>query len=137
MSIFIGFLLVVHVITCLLLILIVLMQRPKSEGLGTAFGGGVTDSLFGSGAGNVLTKITTWLGIVFFATTITLALLYGRHGPKKDLIKALQPAAVPVTSTNAPVTPSTSPIIPTSPSTPPAPKTPEPAPAKPADQKPK
>ena len=50
-SILIGFLLTVHVIVCVLLILIVLMQRPKSEGLGTTFGGGVTDTLFGSGAG--------------------------------------------------------------------------------------
>jgi preprotein translocase subunit SecG len=143
MNIFIGFLLVVHVITCVLLILIVLMQRPKSEGLGTAFGGGVADSLFGSGAGNVLTKITTWLGIIFFGTTISLALLYGRHGPKKDLSKVLQPVEAPATATNAPAIPPSSPIIPSTPSAPvtpvPAPKTPEkaPEPAKPADQKPK
>ncbi|NUN92767.1 MAG: preprotein translocase subunit SecG, partial [Verrucomicrobiae bacterium] len=50
----IGFLLTIHVIVSVLLVLLVLMQRPKSEGLGTAFGGGVADSLFGSGAGNVL-----------------------------------------------------------------------------------
>jgi preprotein translocase subunit SecG len=140
MNIFIGFLLVVHV-----LILIVLMQRPKSEGLGTAFGGGVADSLFGSGAGNVLTKITTWLGIIFFTTTISLALLYGKHGPKRDLSKTLKPAEAPVTT---PATPSSSPILPTTPAPAPAPKAPEPAPApkapeatpapaKPADEKPK
>lgn len=75
----IGFLLAVHVTACVLLVLIVLMQRPKSEGLGTAFGGGVADSLFGSSAGNVLTKITTWLGIIFFITTVSLALLYSRE----------------------------------------------------------
>lgn len=77
-GILIGFLLTLHVIVCVLLVLIVLMQRPKSEGLGTAFGGGVTDSLFGSSTGNVLTKITTWLGVIFFLTTVSLALLYSR-----------------------------------------------------------
>ncbi len=39
-AILIGFLLTVHVIVCILLVLIILMQRPRSEGLGTAFGTG-------------------------------------------------------------------------------------------------
>lgn len=127
MNIFIYFLIAVHVITCLLLILIILMQKPKSEGLGTAFGGGVADSLFGSGAGNVLTKITTWLGVIFFGTTISLALLYGSHGPKKDLSKSLKPVEAPAA---VPTAPSDNPIIPPPPT--PAPNKPQektPAPA--------
>jgi preprotein translocase subunit SecG len=81
----IGVLLTVHVITCIFLTLLILMQRPRSEGLGTAFGGGVTDTLFGSSAGNVLTKITTWLGILLFVTTLSLAFLYGRKGSPNSL----------------------------------------------------
>jgi len=75
-GILIGILMTIHVIVCILLLLIVLMQRPRSEGLGTAFGASVTDTLFGSSTGNVLTKITTWLGTIVFLTTITLGWLY-------------------------------------------------------------
>ena len=100
-GVFIAFLLTIHVVVCVLLVLLVLMQRPKSEGLGTAFGGGVADSLFGSSAGNVLTKITTWLGVIFFITTISLALLYSRaSGSKKESLGAKLGAAAPA-ATNA------------------------------------
>src|ERR1700675_1026692 len=88
----IGFLLTVHVIVCILLILIVLMQRPKGEGLGTTFGGGGTDTLFGSGAGNVLTKNTTWLGTIFFITTVVLAYLYS-HREQSDSLGSKMKAA--------------------------------------------
>ena len=118
-GILIGFLLTVHVIVSILLVLMVLMQRPKSEGLGTAFGGGVTDSLFGSSAGNVLTKITTWLGIIFFVTTVSLAYLYSHRDTKEqglaNKLKAIattptnQTATASVISTNTPSTPATSP----------------------------
>ena len=47
LPIVIKILLVIHVIVSLLIILLVLMQRPKNEGLGAAFGGGTTDQLFG------------------------------------------------------------------------------------------
>ena len=43
-------------IICLLMVLIILMQRPKQEGLGAAFGGGVTDQMFGAQTSNVLQK---------------------------------------------------------------------------------
>ena len=58
MDILTKFLTVVLFLNCLFLILLVLVQLPKKEaGLGTAFGGGTTDALFGAGAGNVLTKL--------------------------------------------------------------------------------
>ena len=60
MSFLIGLLTFILVLDCLLLTLLVLMQLPKKEaGAGLAFGGSATDALFGSGTGNVLTKITT------------------------------------------------------------------------------
>jgi protein translocase SecG subunit len=79
LSIFINILLVIHVLVCLLIILFTLMQRPKNEGLGAAFGGGMTDNLFGAQTTNVLQSITRWLGGAFFGLTLLLSFLYVRQ----------------------------------------------------------
>lgn len=69
-------LLSIEVIVCLLLIGIILIQQSKgSGGLGTAFGGGMGESLFGSRAGNVLTRATIVLAVVFMVNTLLLALV--------------------------------------------------------------
>ena len=132
MNILIGFLLTIHVICCVLLVLFVLMQRPRQEGLGTAFGGGVTENLFGAGAGNILTKITTWLGIIFFATTIFLAYLYSHREQAVSLREKLRnlPAAEtsPAKAPSSIPAPSQSPPSPSSQNAPP-PSAPIPAPA--------
>ncbi len=78
MSLLISFLLTVHVIVCLLLVLVVLMQLPRSEGLGAAFGGSVTQDIFGAQTTNVLAKFTVWLGVAFFVLTLILAMAYAR-----------------------------------------------------------
>ena len=66
---------VVHVIACMFLILVVLLQPGKSGGLG-AFTGAAAQQVFGGrGAGNILTKITWVTGTVFFTTSISLAYL--------------------------------------------------------------
>ncbi|MGC1481145.1 MAG: preprotein translocase subunit SecG [Chthoniobacterales bacterium] len=80
MQILLYFLLTVHVILSALMILVTLMQRPRSEGLGAAFGGGMTDNIFGAQTTNVLAKFTTWLGGSFFVITLALAMLYARAG---------------------------------------------------------
>lgn len=98
LPIVINILLAIHVIVSLLIILVVLMQRPKSEGLGAAFGGGMTDNLFGAQTTNVLAGFTRWLGGVFFALTLLLAVLYAKNSNNKSAIeKALlsQPSATP------------------------------------------
>ena len=69
-------LIVVEIVTCLLLIGVILLQKTKSEGLGLAFGSGMGETLFGSRAGNVLTKITVILGLVFLANTAFLGMLF-------------------------------------------------------------
>jgi len=69
---------VFHVIICFALILVVLMQSAKGEGLagGTAFGGGVTTAVFGGrGAASFLSKATTVLAVVFFVNCGALALM--------------------------------------------------------------
>jgi preprotein translocase subunit SecG len=75
MSIVINILLVFEVLICLLLILIVLMQPPKNEGLGAALGGGVTENLLGHQTTNVLRRMTRNLGIAFFAISALLGWL--------------------------------------------------------------
>ena len=79
LNISINLLLVVHVIICLLLALVVLMQRPKQEGLGAAFGGGLTDQAFGARTTDVLQKATVYLGTFFFVITLILAILIGKR----------------------------------------------------------
>ncbi len=79
------FLLVIHVIVCLMLIAVVLMQSGKG-GLGSAFGGG--ESFFGGrGAAPFLATATTVLAVVFMATSLTLALISGRQAKSATAIE--------------------------------------------------
>ncbi|MEP6822429.1 MAG: preprotein translocase subunit SecG [Chthoniobacterales bacterium] len=99
MAILINILLGIFVLVALLMILIILMQRPKSEGLGAAFGGGVTDNIFGAQTTNVLTRITGWLAGIFFTLTFILSMLYARQtvqtsGLRQQLEKGEPAAAV-------------------------------------------
>jgi len=65
---------IVHLIACVFLILVVLLQTGKGAEMGAVFGGGGSSTLFGaSGAGNFLTKLTTGTAILFFFTSLTLA----------------------------------------------------------------
>jgi len=82
LSISINLLLVIFVVVCLLMTLLVLMQRPKQEGLGAAFGGGVTDQVFGARTTNVLQRGTVYLGSLFFLLSLTLAVLIGIKNKK-------------------------------------------------------
>ena len=121
---FIGLLKFLVVIDCLLLILIILMQRPRQEGLGAAFGSGVTDQMFGAQTTNVLQKFTTWLGILLFLFTFILAILVAKTDGSSSNVKLLSEADKKAAA--APYKPEAA-----------APAaTPAPAPAKPADAKP-
>lgn len=66
----------IEVISSLLLIILILVQKSKSEGLGLAFGSGMGEALFGSRAGNVLTKLTIIFTAVFLANTLLLSIVY-------------------------------------------------------------
>ena len=79
MNLLINVCLVLFVLVAALMILVILMQRPKSEGLGAAFGGGVTENIFGAQTTNVLVKFTTWLAGIFFALTFALSVLYAHQ----------------------------------------------------------
>jgi preprotein translocase subunit SecG len=106
MNLLINLLLAVYVLVALLMVLVILMQRPKSEGLGAAFGGGVTENIFGAQTTNVLVKFTAWLAGIFFALTFALSILYAHKSTadsafRRELMKT---QAAPQTSPASPAT---------------------------------
>jgi len=101
MNILINVLLAMDMLVAVLMTLVILMQRPKSEGLGAAFGGGVTENIFGAQTTNVLTKFTGWLAGFFFVLTFVLGVLYARRSASdSSLHRELMgmPAATPAAS---------------------------------------
>lgn len=76
-----------HLLVCVLMIVVVLMQRPRSEGLGSAFGGGITDNVFGSQTTAVLSRFTTWMAIVFFVVTLLLSIITAKTSSNKTAIQ--------------------------------------------------
>lgn len=96
LSISINLLLVIFVIVCGLMTLIILMQRPKQEGLGAAFGGGVTDQVFGARTTNVLQRGTVYLGSLFFILSLTLAVLIGQKNKTISTVTKADTAAAKV-----------------------------------------
>ena len=83
LSIVIPILLSILVIVCVLLTLVVLMQRPKNEGLGAAFGSSMTENIFGAQTATVLTKATVYLGCIFFGITLLLTVLTARQSMER------------------------------------------------------
>ena len=74
-----AFFVVVHVLVCLALILVVLLQSGRGGGLAGAFGGGGAQTLFGGrGAATLLSKATAWLAVGFMVMSILLAVLSSR-----------------------------------------------------------
>lgn len=70
------FLSIIHVLVCLFLMLVVLLQQGKGGGLGASFGGGGAGQVFGGGgAGNVLTRATAICAALFMLTSVSLAYL--------------------------------------------------------------
>ena len=73
-----GFLIVIHTIVSLLLIAVVLMQASQGGGLSGTFGGNAASSVLGGqNAGNVLSRITTWLATLFLVLAVIISVLSG------------------------------------------------------------
>jgi preprotein translocase subunit SecG len=87
-------LIIIHVIVCVALILIVLLQTGKGADIGAAFGGGSSNTLFGStGASTFLSKATAGAAIVFMLTSLTLAFL-SSHRVTTSVVTDVPPAVV-------------------------------------------
>ena len=92
-------LIILHVIVCVALIMIVLLQTGKGADMGAAFGGGSSQTLFGStGASTFLSKATTAAAIIFMLTSLALAYI-SSHRTEDSIM----------TDTSAPVEQPTSP----------------------------
>ena len=72
----IYFVTAVHIIVCVLLVVIILLQQGKSADLAAAFGGQGSQTAFGPrSAANAMTKATAWLAVIFLITSITLTVM--------------------------------------------------------------
>ena len=116
MNLLINLCLVLFALVAVLMVFIILMQRPKSEGLGAVFGGGVTDNIFGAQTTNVLVKFTTWLAAIFFVLTFALSVLYAHQSTassafRRELMKtqgAPQTSPAPAASPRSSLSPAAS-----------------------------
>ena len=71
---------IVHIIVCIFLIAVVLLQSGKSADIAAAFGGMGSQTAFGTRtAATVLTKATTWAAVIFMLTSITLSIFASRR----------------------------------------------------------
>lgn len=105
---------ILHVLICLFIIGVVLLQSGKGAEMGASFGGGGSQSVFGAGGGgNFMTKLTTAAAVIFMLTSLTLAYFSG-HMPASSMMSgsnaqkklpATVPPAIPapVTVPKAPV----------------------------------
>ena len=121
MSILIGCLYVIEVLVCLLLALVVMLQKPKEGGLGGAIGGGMLEASLGADAGNVLIKTTAVLGAVFLLNTLVLARLTSTVHSRSIMAQEAEPSAeqaapaLPMAAPDLPVVPAAAPEAPAAP----------------------
>ncbi|MGA2850088.1 MAG: preprotein translocase subunit SecG [Terracidiphilus sp.] len=85
----------VHIIVCLFLIIVVLLQQGRSADLAGAFGGQGSQTAFGPrAAANVLTRATTWSAVIFMVTSLSLVVLYQRSSGPHSVLDNAKPAPV-------------------------------------------
>ena len=95
----------VHVIVCMVLIIVVLLQHGKSADIAATFGGVGSQTAFGPrGTATVLSRVTTWCAVIFMLTSISLTLLATRNHPTSIMQNE---KAAPTTPAPAPTTPAT------------------------------
>lgn len=84
-ALFISLLTLVLILISVFVVFLVLMQKSQSGGMGSALGGGMAESAFGSETSNVLTKATIFTSIAFFIIALVLYLLYQNSASDSDL----------------------------------------------------
>ena len=79
-------------LVCIIVVLVILMQRPSANaGMGAALGGGAAETVFGGESANVLSKMTTTLTVILFV--LSFGLYLGFVAREKPSVKALDAAA--------------------------------------------
>ena len=80
-----SLILVLHIVVCVLLVILVLLQSGK-EGMGVIFGGGNT-SVFGStGAGSLLAKMTAFMAVIFVCTSLAYTYVTSEHVDEESAV---------------------------------------------------
>lgn len=153
----ITFITIIHVVACIFLILVVLLQAGKGGGMGVAFGSATSSAVFGGrGAGSFLERLTAGTAIVFMLTSMTLAYFASRSDSVRlqkksqeqqqkqkaaaekdadvkaakeaaDRAKTVVPPAAPATPESSPTTATPGSTAPSTPGSSTAPPTPAPA----------
>jgi preprotein translocase subunit SecG len=127
--------LVLHIVACLFLIAVVLLQQGKGQDLASAFGGGGTQTAFGPrGSANVLSRATTILAGVFMVSSLGLSLVKPRQGSILDRVATPTASPSPAASARPSVPAAASPAAPGAPAAAPSPAATAP-PASPTPQK--
>jgi preprotein translocase subunit SecG len=94
---------IIHVLVCVFLILVVLLQSGRSGGMGAALGGASGQVFGGRGAGNFLAKMTTGAAVTFFLTSLVVSVLSSQHrSVVADAAQKEVPAAAPAPADAAP-----------------------------------
>jgi preprotein translocase subunit SecG len=103
MTFLLYLLIVLHVVICLFLILVVLLQTGKSADLAGAFGGQGSQTAFGPrGAANLLTKMTSYAAALFMVTSLGLTIMLARtHSGDHSVLSGMKST----TTQTAPATP--------------------------------
>lgn len=100
---------ILHILVCVALIAIVLLQSGKGAEMGASFGAGGSQSVFGAGGGTTfLSKLTTGAAIIFMLTSLTLAYLSGKSETSSIMSKGVVAPAQQKPVTPAPVQPAQS-----------------------------
>lgn len=95
MQILLYFVVAIHVLVCIFLVGVVLLQQGRSADLAGAFGGQGSQTAFGPrAAANVLTRLTTWSAVIFMVTSITLTILYDRTTASHSVLSGTKSAPV-------------------------------------------
>jgi preprotein translocase subunit SecG len=118
---------IVHVVACVFLILVVLLQTGKGAEMGAVFGGSSSTVFGSSGAGNFLTRLTTATAIIFMLTSLSLTYLSTQQTTATIFDAA--PLAQPAAPASEPQ--QVAPAVPVAPVAPAPAAAPEPAPAAP------
>ena len=93
-----GILLFVHILVSVLMIMVILLQTGKGAEMGAAFGGGYSQTLFGSaGPVGFLNKLTTGIAVVFMLTSLLLAFLASQPPTPKLLGDEVPQQEAPIT----------------------------------------
>src|SRR5689334_11287175 len=92
----------IHVIVCLFLVIVVLLQSGKSADIAGMFGGLGSQTAFGPrGAATILTKATTWSAIIFMVTSLTLSILSANRSTSNSVLRNLPTQTQPKSNTPA------------------------------------